>query len=201
MDQGNICSRKLLVDVLNLRKPERTPIGVHWWGVYKYEATSRDSLTCAWQDGAQLAKVYSEFYEEFRPDWFHLHIGTPRYFRGSRVVERDGKSYLEIDPGLRDLKKVDRYFSVDSGTVEEIIDFPDYILGSRAARPKVNLSSRAAIDEFFDQYIHMDSSAIRALGYLRMSSENDERSPYHFRSVGFGNGMYIITADGGQAAG
>jgi hypothetical protein len=81
------------------------------------------------------------------------------------VVVRNGKPYLTIDPKQRDLKKNDRYFSVNSGDDEEIIDFPDYILGSHSMKPKVDLSSKASIDDFFDRHVHMDAELITSLGY------------------------------------
>ena len=60
-----------------------------------------------------------------------MHIGTPKYFRDSVVERKDDRAYLRIDPSRRELKSRDRYFSVYSGEDEEIIDFPDYLLGSR----------------------------------------------------------------------
>jgi hypothetical protein len=66
-------------------KPNRTPVAAHWWGVYKYEVTGRDVRTAAWQEGDQLIQLHADFYEKFIPDWFHLHVGTPRYFRDSEV--------------------------------------------------------------------------------------------------------------------
>jgi hypothetical protein len=40
-------SKTLLMDALNLKKPTRTPVAAHWWGVYKYEVTGRDAITAA----------------------------------------------------------------------------------------------------------------------------------------------------------
>ncbi len=72
---------------------------------------------------------------------------------------------LVIDPRFRTLKKEDRYFSVESGGDEPIVDFADYLLGSRCRRPKVDLGSRQAIHEYAKRYIAMDAALIRSLGY------------------------------------
>lgn len=141
------------------------PAAPHWWGWYKYEATGRDPHADAWREGDALADVYTDFYEAFRPDWFHLHIGTPRYFQGAEIVRHDGRARLVIAPAQRDLKRADRYFSVHASDDEDIVDFPDYILGSRARRPKVNLTTRARVDDYIARYVAFDRDAIVALGY------------------------------------
>jgi hypothetical protein len=70
-----------------------------------------------------------------------------------------------IDSRYKDIKKEDKYFSVNSSDDEEIVDFPDYLLGSRSYKPKVDLSSKSKIDDYIKKYIHMDSEEIIKLGY------------------------------------
>jgi uroporphyrinogen-III decarboxylase len=158
-------SKEVFTATLNLKKTERYPAASHWWGIYKYEAAGLDFRKAAWQEGKNLSDIYIDFYEEFKPDWFHLHIGTPAYFKNSEIVQRGGKHFLVIDPSLKDLKKQDRYFSVESSENEEIVDFPDYLLGSRSFKPKVDLSSRKNIDEYIKKYIYMSADEISSLGY------------------------------------
>ncbi len=158
-------SKEIFIAALNLKKAVRYPSASHWWGIYKYEAAGLDFRKAAWQEGKDLSDIYIDFYEEFKPDWFHLHIGTPSYFKNSEIIQRGGKHFLVIDPILRDLKKQDRYFSIESAEDEEIVDFPDYLLGSRSFKPKVNLSSRKNIDEYVKRYIYMSADEIRRLGY------------------------------------
>ena len=158
-------SKDLFFKAINLRKVSRCPVGLHWWGIYKYGVLGLDYKKDAWKEGEELSKVYSKFYEKFKPDWFHLHIGTPIYFKNSEIIKRDNKSYLMIDPRYRDIKKEDKYFSVNSSDDEEIVDFPDYLLGSRSNKPKVDLSSKSKIDDYIKKYIHMDSEEIIELGY------------------------------------
>ena len=154
-----------MLAALGRAEAERVPCAPHWWGAYKYEALGLDGRMAPWQDGAALAPVYVRFYEKFRPDWFHLHLGTPKYFRDAAVTEREGVPYLRIDPRFRQLKKLDRYFAFGSDGDERIVDFPDYLLGSRADRPKVDLGSRRAVEDYCRRYIAMEAALIRELGY------------------------------------
>ena len=158
-------TRDLFIDTLSLKRVERYPVAPHWWGVYKYEALGLDYRKAVWQEGEKLAEVYKKFYQKFKPDWFHLHIGTPLYFKDSEVVSRKGSYYLLINPSLKHLKKEDKYFSSNNQDDEQIVDFPDYLLGSRCTKPKVDLSSRAKIEDFVNRYIKMTSKEIIALGY------------------------------------
>jgi hypothetical protein len=134
--------------------------------VWKYEALGLEFPRAAWRDGRELAEVYLKLYELLRPDWLHLHIGTPRWFRGSAIIAGpDGRSRLAADPAMRPLKAEDRYLSVSSDSDEEITDFPDYLLGSRVRRPKVDLSSERSVDGYVDRYVRMSAEEITGLGY------------------------------------
>lgn len=157
--------KEIFMKTINLNKAERSPVAVHWWGIYKYESAGLDYRRDAWREAGKISEVYSQFYEKFKPDWFHLHIGTPSYFEDSQIVEKNEKFHLIIDPSKKDLKKSDKYLSVNTGADEEIVDFPDYLLGSRSRRPKINLGSKKNIDEYIKEYIHMDTELITQLGY------------------------------------
>jgi uroporphyrinogen-III decarboxylase len=154
-----------MLAVLNRAPAERVPCAPHWWGSYKYEVQGLDPRRDCWRDGEGLAPVYAGFYERFRPDWFHLAIGTPRWFRGARIEAEDGGPLLAIDSRFRGLKAEDRYFSCRSSGDEPVVDFADLILGSRAARPKVDLRSTAAVDAYVRDRIHMDVGLIEEQGY------------------------------------
>jgi hypothetical protein len=158
-------AKALMTAALEGRQAERTPCAPHWWGSYKYEALGLDGVCGAWKPGNALAPVYARFYEKLRPDWFHLHIGTPRWFDGAEIIRGKGASRLRIAPELRALKAADRYFSVGSREDERIVDFPDYLLGTRCDRPKVDLSSTRAVREYARRYIAMDVELIEAQGY------------------------------------
>jgi len=158
-------SKQRMLAALTGVVPDRLPCAPHWWGSYKYEALGLDSRRDPWKAGSDIVPVYEGFFEKFRPDWFHLHIGTPAWFRGASIEDRPEGSRLRIDPGQRELKKRDRYFSFESGDDERIVDFPDYLLGSRADRPKVELRSEASIREYARRFISMDAALITALGY------------------------------------
>jgi hypothetical protein len=154
-----------LLAVLNRGVAERTPCAPHWWGSYKYEVQGLDPRRDCWRDGEGLAPVYAGFYERFRPDWFHLAIGTPRWFRDSRVLTRDGGPVLAVEPRFRSLKAEDRYFSCLCAQDEPVVDFADLILGSRAARPKVDLASLPAVDAYVRDLLHMSAGLIEEQGY------------------------------------
>ena len=113
-----LSSKDIFADTLSHKKTERYPVAMHLWGIYKYEVLGLDFKKDAWQEGEKIADIYSKFYEKFKPDWFHLHIGTPFYFKNSEVLKagdkNNGKYYLIIDPPMRKIKKQDRYFSASS---------------------------------------------------------------------------------------
>ncbi len=154
-----------MLAALKLAPAERVPCAPHWWGSYKYEVQGLDPRRDCWRDGEGLAPVYAGFYERFRPDWFHLAIGTPRWFRDARIEVRDGAPVLAIEPRFRALKGEDRYFSCRSGADEPVVDFADLILGSRAARPKAELGSRSAVDAYVRERIHQEAGLIEEQGY------------------------------------
>jgi hypothetical protein len=157
--------KQLFLDAFALLPVPRPPVALHWWGTWKYEALGLDLPQAAWRDGAELAGVYARFHEEFRSDWLHLHIGTPRWFRGAEIRERAGRPVLAVEPGMRGLKAGDRYFSSATGDDEDIVDFPDYLLGSRVRRPKVDLSSDRSVDAWVERHVHMSAEEITGLGY------------------------------------
>jgi uroporphyrinogen-III decarboxylase len=154
-----------MLAALNRKPVERVPCAPHWWGSYKYEVQGLDPRRDCWRDGEGLAPVYERFYERFRPDWFHLAIGTPRWFRESRIEPGEGGPLLAIESRFRAQKAEDRYFSFRSADDEPVVDFADLILGSRVARPKAELGSLSGIDAYVRDRIHMDSSLIEELGY------------------------------------
>jgi hypothetical protein len=160
---------ELFLATLRGERTPRLPVAPHWWGVWKYEALGLPLPQAAWRDGASLAEVYVRFHERFRPDWMHLHIGTPRWFRGA--VVRGGQARpgavgrLVVAEGERASKRADRYFSVASGDDEDITDFADYLLASRVGRPKVDLSSPRGVDEYVARYVAMSAQEIAEQGY------------------------------------
>lgn len=158
-------SKDIFYKILNLKKANRYPAAPHWWGLYKYEILGLDEKKDAWKEGDSISKVYIDFYEKFKPDWFHLHLGTPKYLKDSEIIKSGNKFYLRIDKKYKSLKKDDKYFSVNSSGDEEIVDFPDYILGSKAYKPKIDLSTKQKIDDFIKRYIYMSAEEIIKTGY------------------------------------
>ena len=158
-------SKEIFLKTINLERSERCPIGLFWWGTYKYEALELDYKKETWQSGDKISEVDIKFYEKFKPDWFQLDFGMPKYFQDSEIINKDNKQYIVIDPKYRMFKKMDKYLSVNTDEDEEIVDFYEHILGSRFIRPKIDLSSKNKIDSYIERYIQMSSKEIEILGY------------------------------------
>ena len=159
-------SKEKVEKSLNLEKLKDDVVTLEWWGMYKYEFAGLDYRSAMFSDGKTIARISEMFYEFFKPDWFHLHIGTPKYFKGSELIKENKKDYIIFQDKYVDLKSLDKYFSVESSSKKElIIDIPDYIFESKKNRPKVKLSSKKKIDEFVKRFVWMDSDLITLLGY------------------------------------
>lgn len=159
-------SRERVEKSLNLEKVNENVVSTHWWGLYKYEVAGLDYKKAMFNDGKTLVAAYEKFYNTFKPDWFHLHIGTPKYFKDAQIITQEEIKYVVFHDKYLDLKKEDKYFSVYSAFKKErVIDIADYILESKKNRPKVDLSSKRKINEFVKKYVWMDSELITKLGY------------------------------------
>ena len=108
-----------------------------------------------YRDGFSMAKIYTKFYETFKPDWFHLHGGTPRYYK-----------YLRVK------KEKDRFFLINplgweppvAGWCDEILK--DKFLYSQRRKPKLtNLESKQQIDEYLEIYVKVDAESIIEAGF------------------------------------
>jgi len=159
-------SKERVEKCLSLEKLNENVVSTHWWGLYKYEVAGLDYKRAMFNDGKALVAVYEKFYNTFKPDWFHLHIGTPKYFKDAQVITQGGTKYVIFQDKCLDLKEEDKYFSIySSSKKEKIIDITDYILESKKNRPKADLSSKRRIDEFVKKYVWIDSELILKLGY------------------------------------
>ncbi len=151
-------SKQRILTTLRGGQPDRVPVAPHWWGNYKFESAGRDYMLDRWTDGPGMLPVYRAFYERFKPDWFHLSGGYPR-FRGAypsrdyRAIREGGRMFLIAPDGNRD----------------EIL--ADESLASWKYDPsrKRDLSSaarvRAAIDESLDKCELEDAQHIAAEGW------------------------------------
>ena len=86
-----------MVKTLNGEKPGRVAVAPHWWGHYKFEIAGKDYITDWYRDGSSMIEIYAKFYETFKPDWFHLHSGTPGHYKYLRVKKEDDRFFL-INP-------------------------------------------------------------------------------------------------------
>jgi len=88
-------SKQRMLAALKCEEPDVVPAAPHWWGIYKFEFYGRDPRW-AWHglDGHQLAKIDMNFYEHFKPDWFHLDGGVPRSGKDYQIEEKNGRLFL-----------------------------------------------------------------------------------------------------------
>jgi hypothetical protein len=104
-------SKERMLRTLHGLSTDTVPVAPHWWGVYKLEqaglgATFEETEALA-LEGEALARVDMQFYERFRPDWFHLGAGgNGRYlparlrsaeFRAARAEMRRCGSRAALD--------------------------------------------------------------------------------------------------------
>lgn len=76
-------ARERILNTFNGRSVDRPPATCHWWGLYKFQHAGfirgYEDADAAWNlYGSTLASVDRHFYEEFRPDTFHLTAGGKR---------------------------------------------------------------------------------------------------------------------------
>jgi len=140
-------SKERMMTALNGKKPDMVPVAPHWWGTYKFEVFGLNPDIYQWAGPETLTCIYVNFYEKFKPDWFHLHGGTPREYSKYKVEEVDGRIFLINDQGYRD----------EIGK--------DGVLDSQRKRPRVNLSNKQEIEDYIRKYIRLPSNAIIERGY------------------------------------
>jgi uroporphyrinogen-III decarboxylase len=107
-------------------KTERIPVCPHWWGVYKFELARASGLLDETQGRTpDLAQIDANFYETFKPDWFHLGAGEWKRIPNE---ERE-KNKKDILPELRKLDNqsiVDEYLDLNRYSEREIIETGTY---------------------------------------------------------------------------
>ena len=159
-------SKQKIEKSLNLENIDENVVTLEWWGMYKYEFADLDYKKAMFNDGKSLVPVYKNFYNYFKPDWFHLNIGAPKYFKDAEIIKEKGEDFIVFQDRYISLKEEDKYFSVESNTKKEkIIDIPDYIIKSKKDRPKVDLSNKSKIDEYVKRFVWIDYNQIIKLGY------------------------------------
>lgn len=100
-------SKERLFAVMQGKQADMVPVAPHWWGNYKFEVAGKDYMLDRWGDGESMVLIYRSFYERFRPDWFHLSGGYPRWrggfrSRDYRAVREGGRMWLIAPNGSRD---------------------------------------------------------------------------------------------------
>ncbi len=73
-------SKERILRVINDKESDSIPVTPHWWGLYKFQhagiISGYDEEEKAWSlYGKELAEIDIKFYEDFKPDMFHLTQG------------------------------------------------------------------------------------------------------------------------------
>lgn len=113
--------------ILKTFRGERTdcvPVAPHWWGVYKYQLASVASTFEEIERQArlaptQIAEVDINFYETFKPDWFHLSGGALEI---TPDAQRDSRLRIALDEmrKLESKKAIDEYIEANRLSEAEI---------------------------------------------------------------------------------
>lgn len=148
-------SKDRMVKTLNGEKPDTVAVAPHWWGHYKFEIAGKNYITDWYRDGSSMVEIYAKFYETFKPDWFHLHGGTPGYYKYLRV-KKEGDRFFLINPL--------GWEPPIGGWYDEILK--DEFLYSQRRKPKLtSLESKQQIDEYLETYVKVDAESIIEAGF------------------------------------
>ena len=121
----NIDRRENMIKTLNCEITEQIPVTPHWWGLYKFEYAGflkdYDREAQAWSlTGRDLADIDSLFYEEFKPDMFHLTTGASRT-EESEAVKKEKRRIFEAVYELESYSVIDEYIESNYPAKDEII--------------------------------------------------------------------------------
>jgi uroporphyrinogen-III decarboxylase len=147
-------SKEIIFRTLQGKSVERVAVAPHWWGHYKFEVSGLHYIKDWYKDGVSMAEVYGKFYETFRPDWFHLHGGTPRYYRFCKVVEEGERFFLINLLG----------WEPPMSTLYDEIYKDEFLLTHRNL-PHLVPESRQQIEEYLEKYVKIDYKSIIEAGF------------------------------------
>lgn len=104
-------ARERILNTFAGRSVDRPPATCHWWGLYKFQHAGiirgYEDADAAWNlHGSALASVDQHFYEEFRPDTFHLTAGAKKH-------KETAAELLQKEELLRHVRRMDSKAAID----------------------------------------------------------------------------------------
>lgn len=171
--------RTLMHRTLEGQQKEQIPVTPHWWGLYKFQMghliSGYEEERKAWDlRGEDLAKYDMEFYEEFKPDMFHLTTG--KHKKGNIG---DRKEYQELKRKLRELDHpddvdhlIDYIYESEKDVIESGVFDHVKILSERYESSFIALNEGNPICRVLDEYLGFEDGLVGMLenpelvGYL-----------------------------------
>lgn len=171
--------KKLMYETLLNKQKEQISVTPHWWGLYKFQLgkliSGYSEEAKAWDlRGENLAKYDMEFYEEFKPDMFHLTTGK---HKKKNICEQ--KEYQEIKRKLRELNHpndvdclIDYIYESEKDVLESGVFDHVKILSEKYESSFIALNEGNPICRILDEYLGFEDGLIGMLenpdlvGYL-----------------------------------
>jgi uroporphyrinogen-III decarboxylase len=117
-------SKERIIRTLRGQAADGVPVAPHWWGVYKLElaglGTTFEETDALALQGEALAQVDMQFFERFRPDWFHLGVGGGGLRLPSRLRSAEFQAACVRLRQCRSRAEMDDYLSFVRLTEAEI---------------------------------------------------------------------------------
>ena len=121
--------KEMVFQTLQCKPGVPMPVTAHWWGLYKFAHAGLlhgyEDADNGWRlNGAALADVDGRFYEDFRPDTFHLSAGGRKrdvdWFDDR--ADAENRRLIEAVRSLESRAAVDEYFDMISETRAQVLD-------------------------------------------------------------------------------
>lgn len=160
-----------MLAALKGQQPEQTPVALHWWGLYKFQhagiISGYDGSDRAWStDAEQLFAVDKMFWEEFRPDMFHLTTGPDLHRDPAR--EKEIEKFRQREDLLESKTAIDEYVQLLYRTAEEVEQSGEFLHVEKCAAAygdevliALNEGSDTAV--FFDTHVGFENGLIGML--------------------------------------
>lgn len=125
--------KERILSALRCEKNEPIPVTTHWWGLYKFAhaglVTGYEDADNGWKlNGKALADVDERFYEDFKPDTFHLNAGGRRRsleWFSDRASQEQQKLFRAVK-NLESYEVIDEYFNLISESREDVLAGGEY---------------------------------------------------------------------------
>ncbi len=173
-------SKERMLHVLSGERLSMPPVVLHSWGDYKIELAGIHPKYQYFLGGPELARIETNFYQRFRPDWIHLGSGSSRHWWSRSRQVRESRAFIRSFNSLRWIEIRDNYWLAERDDGPLTND-----------QPRLRLESIREIDEFYDA-IYCSESEILASGCFDHIKE---------LSAAYGEEVLIVINDGAPGCG